>query len=98
MNRARAILAVLACLLLPGCYVKTYGVQSAGGGTAATATSTQVGATAKFSNGRAAFVSGQPVAPSAPGGHVRLGTGASVALIAATWTGAACAIWIGLPP
>lgn len=82
MNPARAIIALLACLSLSGCYVKTYGVQSTGGGTSATTTSTQVGATAKFSNGRASFVSGQPVSPSAPGGHVRLGSGAAVALIA----------------
>lgn len=78
----RATIAVLACLALSGCYVKTYGVQSSGGGTTATVTSTQVGGTAKFSGGRAAFVSGQPVSPSAPGGHVRLGSGATAVLIA----------------
>jgi hypothetical protein len=70
------------CLALSGCYVKSYGVQSTGGGATATTTSTQVGGTAKFSGGRATFVSGQPVSPSAPGGHVRLGSGATVALIA----------------
>ena len=81
MNPARAIVAFLACLSLSGCYVKSYGVQSTGGGTTATTTSTQVGGTAKFSGGRATFVSGQPVSPSAPGGSVRLGSGAAAVLI-----------------
>lgn len=50
----------------------TYGNQSVGGGTTATTTSSQVGAIAKFSAGRASFSSGQPVSPAAPGGQVSL--------------------------
>ena len=67
---------MLACLALPGCYVKTYGNQSVGGGTT-TATSSQVGATAKFSAGKASFSSGQAVSSAAPGGHVALSRGGS---------------------
>ena len=81
MIPARALIVVPLCLALSGCYVKTYGLQSSGGGTTATTTSTQVGATAKFSGGRAAFSSGQAVAASAPGGHASLGPGASAVLI-----------------
>ena len=81
MIPARSLIAVLFCLALSGCYVKTYGLQSSGGGTTATTTSTQVGATAKFSGGRAAFSSGQAVAAGAPGGHASLGPGATAVLI-----------------
>jgi hypothetical protein len=68
---ARSLIVVLLCLALPGCYVKTYGNQSVNGGTTTTSSS-QVGATAKFSAGKASFSSGQPVSPAAPGGHVSL--------------------------
>jgi hypothetical protein len=63
------------CLALSGCYVKAYGLQSTGGGTTSTTTSTQVAGTVKTSAGRAAFSSGQAVSPAAPGGHVALGRG-----------------------
>ena len=77
VNSARFPIAVLLCLALPGCYVKTYGVQSTGNGTNATVTSSQVGGAAKFSGGRASFSSGQPVSPAAPGGHATLSRGGS---------------------
>jgi len=64
----------MTCLALPGCYVKTYGYQSADG---TTTTSSQTVATAKFSNGAAVFTSGQPVSPTAPGGQVSLGRNGS---------------------
>ena len=64
----------MICLALPGCYVKTYGYQSADG---TTTTSSQVVATAKFSGGAAAFTSGQPVSSTAPGGQVSLGRNGS---------------------
>ena len=73
--RFRFPMAVLACLALSGCYVKSYGVQSTGGGTASTTTSTQLTGTVKASAGRASFSSGQAVSPAAPGGHVALGRG-----------------------
>ena len=75
MRTLRYPAILLACLALSGCAVGTYGLQSTGGATNATATSTQVAATAKFSSGRASFSSGQPVSPSAPGGHVYLARG-----------------------
>lgn len=81
MKPLRSLIICLFSLALPGCYVSTYGVQSTGGAGTTTATSTQVGATAKFSAGRASFSSGQAVAPSAPGGHVQLGRG-GVAIVA----------------
>jgi hypothetical protein len=74
---ARSLLAVLLCVALPGCYVATYGNQSVNGGATATTTSSQVGATAKFSAGRASFSSGQAVAPGAAGGQVSLSRGGS---------------------
>ena len=67
----------MICLTLAGCYVKTYGLQSANG---TTTTSSQVVATAKFSNGAALFTSGQPISPTAPGGQVSLGRNGSAIL------------------
>jgi hypothetical protein len=74
---ARCLIVLLICLALPGCYVKSYGNQSASGGATSTITASQVGATARFSGGTASFSSGQPVSPAAPGGHVALGRGGS---------------------
>ena len=68
----------LVCLALPGCYVKTYGYQSADG---ATTTSSQIVAAGKFSNGAASFTSGQPVSPAAPGGQVAFGRGAAIVAV-----------------
>jgi len=79
---ARAVIAMLLCLALPGCYVKLYGNQSTGGGTTTTTTSSQVGGSASFSGGRASFSSGQPVSTSAPGGTVRVsGSAAGVLMV-----------------
>ncbi len=75
-----AILALL-CLALSGCTVTLFGHQSTGGGAATTTTSSQVSGSAKFAGGKASFLSGQPVAPNAPGGHVTLSRGASAVLI-----------------
>lgn len=77
MIPARCLIVLLICLALPGCYVKSYGIQSASGGTNTTITSSQVVATARFSGGAASFTSGQPVSPAAPGGHVALSRGGS---------------------
>jgi hypothetical protein len=77
---ARCLIVLMTCLALPGCYVKSYGIQSAGGGTNSTITSSQVVATAKFSNGAALFTSGQPVSATAPGGQVSLGRNGSAIL------------------
>jgi len=74
---ARRLIVLLICLALPGCYVKTYGLQSADG---TTTTASQVVATAKFSNGAALFTSGQPISPTAPGGQVSLGRNGSAIL------------------
>ena len=81
MISARYLTVLLACLVLPGCYVATYGNQSVDGGTATTTTSAQVGATAKFSAGRASFSSGQAPAPGAPGGRVSLSRSGSAILV-----------------
>ena len=78
---ARAGLAILVSLTLSGCFVKVHGVESTGGGAHTTATSSHVGGAARFSNGAASFSSGQRVSPSAPGGQVSLGKGASGVLI-----------------
>jgi len=74
----RLLLSVLVCLALPGCYVKTYGLQTAGGGANATVVASQTVATTGFSNGRAAFSFGQPVSPSAPGGQASYGKGGAL--------------------
>jgi len=77
-----AVIAVLACLALPGCYVKVNAYQSTSGGTTATTTSSQVAGSARFSGGRASFSSGQTIPAGAPGGSVRLsGSSAGVAVV-----------------
>lgn len=81
MVPARALIAVLTCLALPGCYVKLHGHQSTGGGTTMTTTASQVGGSAKFSGGKLAFSSGAVPPAGAPGGQVSLGKGASAVLI-----------------
>jgi hypothetical protein len=82
MSIVRSLIVVLACLALPGCYVKTYGLQTAGGGTNATVVGSQTVATTGFSNGRASFSFGQPVSPAAPGGQVTVGRGGGLVLAA----------------
>ena len=78
MRYTRLLLSVLACLALPGCYVKTYGLQTAGGASNTTVVATQTVATTGFSNGRAAFSFGQPVSSSAPGGQASYGKGGAL--------------------
>ncbi len=78
---ARTTIAILSCLALSGCYVNMHGVQSTGGGTTTTATSSQVSGSARFSGGQLAFSSGQVPPAGAPGGHVSLGKGAAVVLV-----------------
>jgi len=78
---ARALIAILPCLALSGCYVNLYGVQSTSGGTTTTTTASQVSGSAKFSGGKIAFSSGQVPPPGAPGGHAYLGKGASALLV-----------------
>lgn len=73
---------MLICLVLPGCYVKTHGLQSTSGGTTTTVTSSQVVGVAKFSGGTVAFSSGQVPPSSAPGGHFRWSGSTSGALFA----------------
>jgi hypothetical protein len=79
------LLAALATIVgvLPGCAVQLYGNQSAGPGTTAAATSSQVLASAASGNARVSFSSGQPVAPMAPGGQVRVTSGSGAAALAA---------------
>jgi hypothetical protein len=76
----RFLVAFLVCLALPGCYVKTYGLQTAGGGTNATIVASQSVATTGFSNGRASFSFGQPVPAGAPGGQATFGRGGALFL------------------
>jgi hypothetical protein len=61
--------------------VKLHGVESTGGVATATATSGQLGGSAKLPGGRASFSSGRAVPSHAPGGHVSLGKGASAVLV-----------------
>ena len=82
MSIGRTLIVVLACLALPGCYVKTYGLQTTGGTTNATVVATQTVATTGFSNGRASFSFGQPVSPTAPGGQIAVGRGGGLVLVA----------------
>ena len=58
--------------------MKTYGLQTSGGGANSTVVATQTVATTGFSNGRAAFSFGQPVSPSAPGGQASYGKGGAL--------------------
>ena len=78
---ALALVAVLSCLALSGCYVAVHGVESTSGGSTTTTTSAQVAGAARFSNGVASISSGPRVAPGASGGSVSLGKGASGVLV-----------------
>ncbi|MBI2294610.1 MAG: hypothetical protein HYU76_00855 [Betaproteobacteria bacterium] len=77
----RAVFAFVLCLPLTGCYVTLHGHQSTGGGVTTTTTSSTVTGSAKASGAKVSFSSGTPVSPSAPGGHVSLGKGASAVLV-----------------
>jgi hypothetical protein len=78
---ARIAILVLLPFALSGCFVKVSGLETTGGGTRATTTSTQVAGAARFSHGSASFSSGPRVSPGAPGGHATLGKGAAGVLI-----------------
>jgi hypothetical protein len=78
---ARMSILMILPLALSGCFVKVSGLETTGGGSSITTTSTQVAGTARFSHGAASFSSGSRVSPSAPGGQATLGRGASGVLI-----------------
>jgi hypothetical protein len=78
---ARISLLLVLPLALSGCFVKVSGLETTGGGTRTTTTSTQVAGTARFSHGAASLSSGLRVSPGAPGGHATLGKTASGVLI-----------------
>jgi hypothetical protein len=78
---ARLSILLVLPLALSGCFVKVSGLETAGGGSRATTTSSQVAGSARFSHGAASFSSGPRVSPNAPGGHATLGKGASGVLI-----------------
>ena len=69
---ARAILVVLVCASLSGCYVKMYGNQSTSGGTTTTVTAAAISGSADFSHGKVAFSSGRVPPPGTPGGYLKL--------------------------
>ena len=77
----RAVLALLLCVPLTGCYVKMTGSQSTSGGPNTTVTSSQVSGSAKFSGGKVGFSSGQPIPPGAPGGYLKLSGNAAGVLV-----------------
>lgn len=81
ISPARISILLLLPLALSGCFVKVSGLETAGGGSRATTTSSQVAGSARFSHGAASFSSGPRVSPGAPGGHATLGKGASAVLI-----------------
>jgi len=78
---ARISILLVLPLALSGCFVKVSGLETTSGGSRTTTTSSHVAGTARLSHGAASFSSGPPVSPSAPGGHVTLGKGASGVLI-----------------
>jgi len=77
----RAVLALLLCVPLAGCYATLHGNQSTSGGTTTTVTSGQVSGSTKFAGGRASFSSGQPVPPNASGGFLKLSGNAAAVLV-----------------
>jgi hypothetical protein len=77
----RTLVVALACLALPGCYVKTYGVQGSGNGQSTTVTATQVSGSASFSGGRASFSTGQVPPAGTPGGHAYFSKSASAVVV-----------------
>jgi hypothetical protein len=77
----RAVLALVLCVPLAGCFATFHGNQSTNGGTTTTVTSGQVSGSARFAGGRASFSSGQPVPANAPGGTVRLSGSAAAVLV-----------------
>ena len=80
-NVKSAVAMVTACAALSGCAVQLHGNQTTSGGTTTTATSSAVIASASGSNARVAFLSGQPVSPTAPGGQLSANSGGGVAAI-----------------
>jgi hypothetical protein len=68
----RTAMVLFACAALPACSVKLHGHESAGSGGSSTTLSSTVSASARASNARVSVLSGSPVAPDAPGGHLRL--------------------------
>ena len=79
--RVPGALALAACLLLSGCYVKVHGGQTSSGGHTATAVGADVRGKAAFSGGRASLSSGRGSPGAGHGVHVSLGKGAVVAVI-----------------
>ena len=81
VSRAAFAGLLAACLLAAGCSVRLHGAQSAGGGSSATATSSELSGSARFSGGKASFSSGGQGSSQAGGGHVSLGRGPTAVLI-----------------
>ncbi len=77
----RAVLALVLCVPLAGCFATFHGNQSTSGGTTTTTTSSQVSGSARFAGGRASFSSGQTVPANASGGTVRLIGNAAAVLV-----------------
>lgn len=78
VRNTRLVLFALICVALPGCAVKTYGLQTTGAGANATVVANQTVATTGFSNGRAAFSFGQSVPPGTQGGQATFGRGGAI--------------------
>jgi len=70
-----AAVAILTCAMLSGCAAQLHGNQATSGGATPTATSSAVIASASTSNARVAFLSGQPVPRTAPGGQLNVSGG-----------------------
>jgi hypothetical protein len=91
----RILAALLPCVALSACTATLYGYQSSSGGSTNTVTSASVAGSAKFSNARASFVSGQRVPANAPGGQLRLSGDSAGALAVVVIIGALASYIVG---
>ena len=82
-HRLRVLAVVLACLALSACATTISGNQSTRDGATVVAVSAGVAAAASSSNASVGFVSGTPVPPSAPGGHLTVSSSSSTGYLAA---------------
>jgi hypothetical protein len=84
MRRALQILvAFLPCLVLSSCATTMHGQESSRDGATLVGVSAATAAAVSSSNASVTFVSGTPVPPGAPGGHLTLSSSSSSGALAA---------------
>ena len=77
----RWLLALLACVALPGCTAAIYGQETSGAGAGTTATASSVRLSATGSNYAVGAAFGRAIPPTAPGGQVAVSSGTASAVL-----------------